>query len=135
MKTAWITLWRQRADRSRASISIATPPTGSAGMRKKLSYATLVLVPAVAAIAMAPIAAADPADPVCGYGQRPERDACTAIPPLNESQPDANDPFGMMQTTVKCPPGSVEVSEGICGLPFTPPSSPSPQTGFNPGGR
>ena len=96
-------------------------------MRKKLSYATLVLIPAAAAIAIAPIAAADPGDPVCGYGQRPAFDRCNAIPPLPPAPLDPNRdprlPLGM--TMVQCPPGAVEVSEGICGLPFTPPSSPS----------
>ncbi len=94
-------------------------------MRKKLSYATLVLIPAAAAIAMAPIAAAEPGDPVCGYGQRPERDRCNAIPPLPEDPSECDSHF-CGQTIVKCPPGAVEVSEGICGLPFTPPRSPSP---------
>jgi hypothetical protein len=94
-------------------------------MRKKISYAPLVLISAAAAIAIAPIAAADPGDPICGYGQRPERDRCNAIAPLPEATTqDPNDPWNTMQTMVKCPPGSVEVSEGICGLPFWPPSSP-----------
>jgi hypothetical protein len=96
-------------------------------MRKKLSYSLLVLVPAAAAIAMAPIAAADPGDPICGYGQRPERDRCNAIQPLPPAPLDPNwDPSALPMTQVQCPPGAVEVSEGICGLPFTPSSSPSP---------
>jgi hypothetical protein len=95
-------------------------------MRKKASYATSLLISAAAAIAIAPMAPADPGDPICGYGQRPERDGCNAIPPLPPPPGDPNrDRYPAMQEMVQCPPGAVEVSEGICGLPFTPPSSPS----------
>jgi hypothetical protein len=60
-------------------------------MRKKLSYCLWVLVPAAAAIAMAPVAAADP--PVCTDAQTPGKDNCVVGAP--QGTPGGGGIFGL----------------------------------------
>jgi hypothetical protein len=63
-------------------------------MRKKLIFSTLVLVPAAAAIAMAPVAAADP--PVCTGAQTPGNDNCVAGTPQGGTPPGGGGLMGLV---------------------------------------
>jgi hypothetical protein len=94
MKTAWLIRRRQRPKRAGAPKSFAAPPLRSAAMRKKLSYSLLVVVPAAAAIAMAPAAAAD--TPVCTGNQNPQYDNCVARSP--EGTPGGGGLIGLVAT-------------------------------------
>jgi hypothetical protein len=103
-------------------------------MQKSLIYFTGPLI-AAAAIAIAPIAAADPAGPGpnwCGYGQFPDRDHCDTIAPLPPLNPQpANSRDLAHQEPARCPPGAIEVSEGICAPPPAQPPAPQSQPPLN----
>lgn len=52
---------------------------GSAPMRQRLIFVSLLFVPAAAAVAVAPVAAADP--PICTANQIAQYDNCVPAPP------------------------------------------------------
>jgi hypothetical protein len=111
-------------------------------MRTKLIFSTLVLVPAAAAIAMAPVAAAD--TPVCTGTQTPGNDNCVAGTPPAGTPPGGGGLMGLVangaqdvyltgppQVTYERTPSSVPDSAPDVNGPGTPQEGASPSGGCN----
>jgi hypothetical protein len=79
MKTARLRHRPQWIKRAAAPNSLAAHPLRGAAMRTKVSYTLLMSIPAAAALAMAPSAAAD--TPVCTANQIAQYDNCVPAPP------------------------------------------------------
>jgi hypothetical protein len=148
MKTARSMRRRQRTKRATAPKSLAAHPSRGAAMRTKVSYTLLMAIPAAAALAMAPSAAADP--PVCTGNQIAQYDNCVDAPPpsggcggimcmvatgaqdvyLPDNAPGIpGNPQGISQGDPPGAPGSVPASGPDANGPGTPPVGPPPSMG------